>query len=91
MGALPFIDRCNAWLAKCGVRSTKGDGPVAELTNHEREIARFVARGMTNKEIATELFVSSKTVEYHLSRVYRKLNIANRKLLRELMQPEAQH
>ncbi|HJD78027.1 MAG TPA: helix-turn-helix transcriptional regulator, partial [Corynebacterium pollutisoli] len=42
------------------------------------EIAKLVAEGATNREVARELFLSSKTVEYHLTRVYRKLGVRTR-------------
>jgi DNA-binding NarL/FixJ family response regulator len=44
-----------------------------------------VGRGLTNNEIATELFVTAKTVEYHLSRVYQKLQVPGRRALRDLV------
>jgi DNA-binding NarL/FixJ family response regulator len=60
---------------------------TAQLTAQEREVAGLVARGATNKEVATDLFVSAKTVEFHLSNVYRKLGIRSRtELVRYFMQ-----
>ncbi|GGK23479.1 transcriptional regulator [Pilimelia terevasa] len=53
-------------------------GPVAGLTAREREVAALVAEGLTNKEIAGRLFVSPKTVEAHLSRVFDKLGVTCR-------------
>jgi DNA-binding NarL/FixJ family response regulator len=41
-------------------------------------VTRLVARGLSNKEVAAELFLSSKTVQYHLTRVYAKLGIRSR-------------
>lgn len=49
-----------------------------ELTPQERQVAALVASGATNKEAAGELFLSPKTVESHLSRIYRKLNVTSR-------------
>jgi DNA-binding NarL/FixJ family response regulator len=48
------------------------------LTAHERRVAALVARGMTNAEIGGELSVSPKTVESHLSSIYRKLELRSR-------------
>jgi DNA-binding CsgD family transcriptional regulator len=48
------------------------------LTDAERRAAALAARGRTNREIAAELELSHKTVESHLSRVYRKLNVRSR-------------
>jgi DNA-binding NarL/FixJ family response regulator len=59
------------------------DAPVADpeldlLTNREREVLRLLARGYAYKEIAKELFISTKTVETHVSSVLRKLQKSNR-------------
>ncbi|MER6243999.1 helix-turn-helix transcriptional regulator [Streptomyces griseorubiginosus] len=54
---------------------------VALLTEREREIAELAAGGKRTKEIAEELFVSSRTVEAHLGRIYRKLDIPSRAAL----------
>jgi LuxR family transcriptional regulator, maltose regulon positive regulatory protein len=51
---------------------------AAELTEREWEVATAVASGASNSEIASELFMSYKTVEAHLTRVYRKLGVRNR-------------
>nr|WP_237544821.1 helix-turn-helix transcriptional regulator [Streptomyces sp. SID4946] len=59
---------------------------LRELSAREREIAHLVGRGLTNKEIGKELFVSSKTVEQHLSHVYEKLALTNRRGLRDHVQ-----
>ena len=48
------------------------------LTPSERRVAEMAAESMTNKDIAQALFVTTKTVEVHLSNVYRKLGIASR-------------
>ncbi|MGA5431143.1 helix-turn-helix transcriptional regulator [Streptomyces koyangensis] len=55
------------------------------LTDREREIAQIAGRGCRTKEIAEQLFVSPRTVEVHLSRVYRKLNIPSRAVLVRLL------
>ena len=60
---------------------------TAELTAQEQEVARLVARGATNKEVAASLFVSAKTIEFHLGNVYRKLGIRSRtELARHFME-----
>ena len=51
------------------------------LTASERRVATMAAEGLSNKEIAQALFVTVKTVEQHLGRVYRKLGISSRKHL----------
>ena len=59
--------------------------PWAALTRAERRVAELVARGLTNREIAELLFLSSRTVEAHLSHVFRKLDISSRAKLAALM------
>ena len=54
------------------------EGPLAPLTAREREIAELVAAGRTNREVATQLFLSSRTVEAHLRNIYRKLDVRSR-------------
>ena len=51
------------------------------LTAREQVVARLVAAGMTNREAAAELFVSVKTIEYHLSVIFTKLHIRSRREL----------
>ena len=48
------------------------------LTNRETEILSYVAKGFTNKEIASALRISSKTIEYHLSSIFKKTESTNR-------------
>jgi len=60
------------------------DEPVA-LTKREREVAVLAASGITSKDIADRLFVSVRTVDNHLGRVYDKLGISSRAELAEIM------
>lgn len=57
---------------------TAPTGPGRELTQVEADIARQVASGASNREVANTLFISIKTVESHLSRIYRKLSLTSR-------------
>ncbi|MFF8839868.1 LuxR C-terminal-related transcriptional regulator [Streptomyces sp. NPDC015130] len=52
--------------------------PVAALTPHERRIARMMLDGLTNKQIAASFTVSTRAVELHITRIYRKLDIRRR-------------
>ncbi|WP_308050769.1 helix-turn-helix transcriptional regulator [Streptomyces sp. TRM72054] len=56
------------------------------LTEREWDIAHLVGRGHTNKEIATALFISVKTVEYHLGNIYARCQLTNRRQLRDHVQ-----
>jgi predicted ATPase/DNA-binding CsgD family transcriptional regulator len=53
-------------------------GESATLTQREQQVATLVCEGLTNRQIASRLFVTDKTVEMHLSKVFAKLNVANR-------------
>jgi DNA-binding CsgD family transcriptional regulator len=77
-GAVPWRDRAAAELRATGVRVETGERPRTELTPQELHIATLVAQGKTNKEIATAMYLSPKTIEYHLSNTYRKLDIHSR-------------
>jgi DNA-binding NarL/FixJ family response regulator len=65
-------------------RSAGGEG-LGSLSGREREVADLVARGATNKEIAAELFLSEKTVESHMTRVFGKLGVASRAAVAEIV------
>ncbi|PSK67169.1 putative HTH-type transcriptional regulator [Micromonospora sp. MH33] len=74
LGAVAFAERAQAELARIGRRA-----PTATaLTATEERVARLAAGGRTNRAIADELFISPKTVEANLARVYRKLGISTR-------------
>lgn len=80
MGARPWIERCERELTACGLRPRKRSQPGTDvaLTPQERMVARLVAQGRTNRQVADELYVSAKTVEHHLSRIYAKLGVQGR-------------
>ena len=54
------------------------DAPVAKLTRREIEVLTQVMEGKSSREVAEELFVSVRTVDFHLANVYSKLNVSNR-------------
>jgi DNA-binding CsgD family transcriptional regulator len=72
-GPPEWVETARVELARCGVRAADG-----ELTVSERRVAELVAEGMSNREIAAAAFISPKTVEANLARIYRKLGIRSR-------------
>ncbi|MFZ1879113.1 MAG: LuxR C-terminal-related transcriptional regulator, partial [Gaiellaceae bacterium] len=89
IGALALIEQANNQLAATGARPRKlVQTGLETLTASERRVAQLAAEDMSNKEIAQALFVTVKTVEVHLSSVYRKLEITSRRqLASELAEP----
>jgi DNA-binding CsgD family transcriptional regulator len=87
LGATPWADRARAELAATGETARRRDAYAAEeLTPQELQVALVVANGATNKEAAATLFLSPKTIESHLSRIYRKLDVRSRtELVRRLV------
>jgi DNA-binding CsgD family transcriptional regulator len=79
LGAFGLASRANEEIAATGARPRKVlQTGVDALTASERRVVQLAADGMSNKEIAQTLFVTIKTVEVHLSRAYRKLEISSR-------------
>lgn len=89
LGAGAYVDRCLREMRATGVspddtsggaaRAASGQGPgQPDLTEQEKAVADLVASGLSNKEAAAELYVSVKTVQYHLTRIYSKLGVTSR-------------
>ena len=77
--ATPWAERARNELRATGQTVPRLDGyVVAPLTPQELQIARLVADGNSNRRVGELLFVSRKTVEYHLAHVYRKLDVHSR-------------
>jgi len=74
MGAKIWAERARGEIARLGLRRGAGD----ELTESERRVAELAAGGMTNREVAAALYMSRRTVEANLERIYRKLGISSR-------------
>ena len=91
LGAVPWTNQARAEL----VASGGGGGPrtassgVRQLTPQELQIAMLVSTGATNREVAATLFLSPKTVEFHLSNVYGKLGLRSRTELANLFSRRA--
>jgi DNA-binding CsgD family transcriptional regulator len=87
LGAIGTADRLRRELRRDGLASVPSR-PVEStranpggLTNRQLEVARLVARGLTNSEIANDAFISPKTAEHHVSAILNKLGLANRREL----------
>lgn len=87
LGAQPFLQRCANDLAASGLRVTTGQatGPLAVLSAKEHRVAHLVAAGLTNQQVAKEIYISVKTVEFHLGNIFAKLGISSRKDLGALV------
>ena len=81
--AAPFIARTEEELAACRLpASPAAKHSVLALTSRETEVAHLIGKGLSNQEIAAELFISRKAVEYHLGNIYAKLGLQGRQELR---------
>jgi DNA-binding CsgD family transcriptional regulator len=79
LGAVPWAERASRELRASGETARKRDpSTVDELTPQELQIARFVGEGATNRQIAAQLFLSPRTIDYHLRKIFRKLEISSR-------------
>jgi DNA-binding CsgD family transcriptional regulator len=82
LGAEPWAERARLELRASGETAHRRDpAALTELTPQELQIARLVAEGASNKEVAVQLFLSPRTVEYHLRKVFLKLGITSRSQL----------
>jgi DNA-binding CsgD family transcriptional regulator len=87
--AAPFIARTEEELAACHLPAgpaQKQQQPVLALTSRETEVANLVGKGLSNPEIAAELFITRKAVEYHLGNIYAKCGVHGRQQLRRFVE-----
>ena len=85
LGAMPWAERARIELRASGQTARRRDPSTRdELTPQEIQIARFVARGLSNREVAAQLFLSPRTIDFHLRNVFRKLDITSRTQLPQL-------
>lgn len=78
-GAIPLAERARTELAATGARPRRVvRSGVDELTPSERRVAKMAMEGLSNRQIAEALFVTIKTVEWHLGQTYRKLDVSSR-------------
>ncbi|SNT47829.1 AAA ATPase domain-containing protein [Streptosporangium subroseum] len=89
MGATAFAERARTELLATGERARKRTEQTDHhLTPQETQVAGLAAGGATNAEIATRLFITASTVEYHLNKVFRKLDITSRRQLARTLHGE---
>jgi DNA-binding CsgD family transcriptional regulator len=82
LGMRLFAERAESELRATGETARKRDpSTLDDLTPQELQIAGLVAEGLTNKEIAARLYISPRTIDYHLRKVFSKLGIASRSTL----------
>jgi DNA-binding CsgD family transcriptional regulator len=77
-GAATWAERARAELAASGETIRRDPSAREELTPQELQVAMAVAKGATNKEVAAQLFLSTKTIEFHLRNAFRKVGVRSR-------------
>lgn len=90
LGTAPWAERACQELVATGIHARRRvDSTRGDLTAAEQHVARVVAGGATNREAAAQLFVTEKTIETHLSHIYRKLGLRSRTELARAVEPVA--
>jgi DNA-binding CsgD family transcriptional regulator len=85
LGAAPLAERARLELRASGQAARRRDSSTLwQLTPQELQVARFVAQGLRTREVAAQLFLSPRTVEFHLRNVFAKLGITSRTQLAQL-------
>jgi DNA-binding CsgD family transcriptional regulator len=91
LDARPFIERCTTELEGSGLpRVNRGKADPARLTRQEAAVARRAASGMSNRDIASDMSISAKTVQFHVSNVYAKLGVRSRLQLANRLRAQEQ-
>jgi DNA-binding CsgD family transcriptional regulator len=85
LGAVDWAARARIELQATGVRLRQPYPGLAQLTPQELQVTLAVARGLSNREVAAQLFLSVKTVEFHLAHVYDKVGVSRRAQLATLV------
>jgi DNA-binding NarL/FixJ family response regulator len=86
LGMRPWAERAGGELTATGAQErgpAPAEGVAAGLTPQELQIARLAAQGLSNRDIAAQLFLSHRTVGYHLYKAYPKLGVASRGELKD--------
>ncbi len=91
LGAAPYAERAAQELRASGETARRRDvTTTTELTAQERQVAGLVRQGLSNRDVAARLFVSPRTVDFHLRNVFSKLGVASRAELTALAQDQPQ-
>jgi DNA-binding CsgD family transcriptional regulator len=91
LGAEPYLQACDRELQACGLRVDDDRGRAhVRLTPTEVAVTNLVVKGQSNREVAAALYMSVKTVEFHLGNVFAKLGISSRRGLIVLRHPADQ-
>jgi DNA-binding CsgD family transcriptional regulator len=86
IGAAPWSARAGHELRASGQTArTRDPSSIFDLTPQELQVARFVSEGLTNREVAARLFLSPRTVDYHLRKVFVKLGVTSRSQLGQFL------
>lgn len=85
LGATAWAERTRDELRAAGVRVARPESALADLTPQELQVAVVVGQGHSNREVAAQLFLSVKTVEYHLNKAFLKLGLSRRGQLAALL------
>ncbi len=88
MGTEAFAERARRELPATGETSARAPGGIGTLTAQESQIAQLARDGLSNPEIAARLFISPRTVQYHLRKVFAKLEISSRNQLHTALPSE---
>ena len=78
LGALRDADAAAALMRSLGAKGRAGPRAAGLLSRREREVLRLLGEGLSNREIAEHLFISPKTAEHHVGRIYAKLGVSSR-------------
>ncbi|HEX3607321.1 MAG TPA: LuxR C-terminal-related transcriptional regulator [Candidatus Dormibacteraeota bacterium] len=89
MGLEAFAQRAEGELLATGERVGRRSAGIPDLTTQEAQVARLAAEGLSNHEIGARLFISPRTAEYHLRKVFTKLGISSRTQLGRVLRPDA--